>query len=74
MAAATYEITIDLQAKPILATEVLSSVIQNAVAFGLAITNPGIQYNNGQRRVRVTLSDPLPASEVESFGGTIVAV
>lgn len=68
--AQTYQISYDARTETIAAFDILSAVAQNAAPKGLSIT--GLQYVAAQGRIRVTLSDAFPQSEVDSFAGTIV--
>jgi hypothetical protein len=70
--AQTYQISYDARTQTIEAFDTLSSVAQNAAPKGLAIT--GLHYVAAQGRIRVTLSDPFPQEEVDSFGGTIIPI
>lgn len=70
--AQTYQINYDARTDILPAVDTLSSVLQNAVPQGLTMT--ALQYVAAQGRIRVTLSAPLSAEEVESFAGTIIAL
>jgi hypothetical protein len=78
MAAQTYQIEINIRdavnkgqaARE--AAAVFASLMENGFAYGLAMVD--VSYNSGTGFMRVRLSDPLPATEVESFGGLITAV
>ena len=75
MAATTYQInrnfrgSLDMQQQ---AMQILASVAENAtVAYGFTINDVSL---DGAGRLRIRLSDALPAAEVESFAGDIIVV
>jgi hypothetical protein len=71
--AQTYQINYDARTQTSEAFATLNDVAQNAFhGYGLQVTQ--LQYVAAQGRVRVTLNNPLPQEEVDSFGGTITAL
>lgn len=55
------------------AIQILASVAENATSpvYGLTIQDVSL---DGAGRLRIRLSDALPAAEVESFGGDVIAL
>ncbi len=74
MAAQSYQVTRDVNivAQQVEAFQIIASVALNAVeGYGLTVLDVSM---DGAGRLRIRLSAPFPAGEVESFAGDIIAV
>jgi hypothetical protein len=76
MAVTTYQVNRDLRGSPQVQNEafrILSEVASNAPSPTYNLTIQDVSLD-GSGRLRIRLSNSLPAEEVESFAGDIIAI